>query len=107
MRTQETHYPRAENRQSEKRRQSRIHTALPVLLENATGVTRDVSPWDVFFWTDGGAFTAGDRISFAIQIRRPAGSMRLICRGDIVRTEKHEAMLGVAVRITESALEFA
>lgn len=84
-----------------------MRTALPVILENATGITRDVNARGVFFWTDGGAFTAGDRISFAIQIRRQAGSMRLICRGDIVRTEKHETMLGVAVSISESALEHA
>ena len=93
--------------EQENRRDSRVRTALPVILENATGITRDVSPWGVFFWTDGVAFTAGDRISFAIQIRRPAGTIRLICRGDIVRTEQYEAKLGVAVRISESVLEFA
>lgn len=78
-----------------------------MILENGTGITRDVSPSSVFFWTDSGAVTAGDRISFAIQIRRPAGALRLICRGDIVRTERYEAKLGVAVRISESVLESA
>ena len=87
-------------------RKSRVRVALPVILENATGVTSDVSPSGVFFWTDSSAFTAGDRITFAILIRRPAGAMRLVCRGDIVRTEKHETMLGVAVTINESKLEF-
>jgi len=88
-------------------RESRVRTVLPVFLENATGITRDVSPSSVFFWTHGGAYTAGDRISFAILICRPAGTMRLICRGDIVRTENCETMVGVAVRINESMMEFA
>ena len=78
-----------------------------MILENATGVTRDVSPWGVFFWTKGGAFTAGDRIRFAVEIDGPAGRMRLVCRGDIIRTERNEAMVGVAVKIRESALKFA
>ena len=84
-----------------------MRAALPVILENTTGVTRDLSPSGVFFWADGGLFAAGDRVSFAVQIRGAAGKMTLMCRGDVVRTEPYEAMLGVAVRITESAIESA
>lgn len=80
---------------------------MPVVLEYGTGITRDVSPSSVFFWINGGTFKVGDRISFAILIYRPAGTMRLLCRGDILRTEKHENMLGVAVRIDDSTLECA
>ena len=76
-----------------------------MILEDATAVTRDVSTSGVYFWTHGGAFTPGNGINFAVQIRRPTGSVRLLCRGDIVRTEQYEAMLGVAVRISASALE--
>lgn len=89
----------------ENRRESRVRTALSVILENATGITRDVSTSGVFFWAHGGQFSAGDRISFALQIRRPAGRTTLMCRGDVVRTEQYDAMLGVAVRITESTME--
>ena len=78
---------------------------MPVILPNATGVTRDLSTSGVFFWTQVGGLAAGNRISFAVQIRRPAGRMRLICRGDIVRTERYDAMVGVAVRILESVME--
>lgn len=95
----------AEITQQEYRRESRLRTALPVIMEKTTAVTRDVSTSGVFFWTHGGAFTAGNRISFVVQVCRPAGRMRLICRGDIVRTEEYEAMLGVAVRIRESTIE--
>jgi hypothetical protein len=97
----------AELTQQEKRSESRVRTALPVILENATGITRDVSVSGVFFWADGGRFTAGDQISFAVQIRRPTGKMTLMCRGDVVRTEQYNPILGVAVRITESAMELA
>jgi len=78
-----------------------------VVLENATGLTRDVGPWGVYFWTEGGKFNAGDRIRFAVQIAGPAGKMRLKCQGDVVRTDRLKTVLGVAVRIRESALEYA
>jgi len=58
-----------------------------------------------FFWVHGGVFTPGDRIYFVVQIHRALGRMRLICRGDIVRTEPHNAVLGVAVTIRESEIE--
>jgi hypothetical protein len=90
--------------QPERRREQRIRTALPVFLKNATGVTRDVSASGVFFWTEGtGVF--GELISFAMEFRRPAGRMTLKCRGDIVRTETRDRTVGVAVRITESAMQ--
>ena len=93
-------------RNPEKRRDQRIHTALPVFLENATGVTRDVSASGVFFWTEG-TRASGELISFEVEISRPAGRMTLKCRGDIVRTEPRDATVGVAVRITESAMRLA
>jgi hypothetical protein len=93
--------------QRENRGESRVRTALPVILESTTGVTRDLSTSGVFFWADGDPFTAGDRISFAVQLRGAAGKMTLLCRGHVVRTEHYEAMLGVAVRITDSAMEAA
>ena len=91
--------------QQENRGESRVRTALPVILESTTGVTRDLSTSGAYFWAHGGLFVAGDQIRFAVQIRRPVGKMTLMCRGHVVRTEECEAMLGVAVRITESAIE--
>jgi PilZ domain len=89
---------------SDKRKDQRIHTAFPVLLENATGITRDVSASGVFFWT-AGECAPGERISFAVEISRTVGRVTLECQGEIVRTEPYDAMVGVAVRLTESAMK--
>lgn len=94
------------NAQAEKRRDQRIHTALPVFLENATGVTRDVSATGVFFWMNGKC-ASGQNVSFAVEFSRPAGKMKLKCRGDVIRTEPRDSTIGVAVRITESAMQLA
>lgn len=91
---------------AEKRRHQRIHIALPVFLNDATGVTRDVSASGMFFWM-AGASAPGEPIGFEVELRRPAGKMRLKCRGDVVRTESGSARVGIAVKITESAMEQA
>ncbi len=88
----------------ERRRSKRIGLEAPVILENATGVTRDVSRLGVFFWKRG-VFAYGDSIRFSIE--RPNGSGKVMqkCRGAVVRTEPRGDDVGVAVNIIESATE--
>jgi hypothetical protein len=93
--------------QAEKRRGQRIHTALPVYLKNAEGITRDVSASGVYFWTSESVCALGELINFSVEIKRPEGRMVLKCQGDVIRTEPRSAFMGVAVKITESAMEFA
>jgi len=91
-------------RLAERRRSRRIQIALPVILDNATGITRDVSPSGVFFWKSG-VFSYGDSIRFSIEKRTATGRVMQRCRGAVVRTEFHGDDVGVAVRITESTTE--
>ena len=93
--------------QPEKRKGPRILTALPVFLKNAQGITRDVSASGVYFWTSGASCAPGESITFSVELKRPKGRMVLKCLGDIVRTETRSADIGVAVKIIESAMEFA
>lgn len=85
-------------------RDPRIDTPLSVFLENATGVTRDMSVSGVFFWTSG-TYATGESIRFAIELKTAKGRMMRKCKGIVVRTEPHEYMIGVATRITESTME--
>jgi hypothetical protein len=90
----------------EKRRGERVSAALPVRLGTATGVTRDVSASGIFFETD--AFEdLGDLISFTVEFSSPRGKTMLSCRGDVVRIERRDPGMGVAVRITESVMRLA
>ena len=88
----------------EKRRHKRIAIALPVILENATGVTRDVSASGAFFWVSG-AYAIGEPIRFGMGRRTEAGKSMLKCRGVVVRTEPRGDDVGVAVKVTGSATE--
>jgi len=80
---------------------------LPVFLKNTEGITRDVSASGVFFWTSEPVCVPGELISFTVELKRPGGRMMLKCQGDVVRTEPRATEIGVAVKFTESAMEFA
>ena len=85
-------------------REERVRATLPVSLDGATGITRDVSATGVFFETDVN-YAAGSEISFAIELQGPAGKMMFKCRGEIVRVEDRGGKVGVAAKIIESRLE--
>lgn len=91
--------------QADKRNGQRIHTALPIYLRNAGGITRDVSALGVYLWASECACAPGEVISFSVELKRPEGTRILKCVGRVVRTEPREIDMGVAVRIVESALE--
>ncbi len=91
-------------RQFDRRRSKRIGVALPVILENATAVTRDASASGVFFWKRG-TFMYGDFIRFAVERNTGSGKILQKCRGVVVRTEPDDNGVGVAARITESTTE--
>ena len=79
--------------------------ALPVAIENSTGITRDVSPSGTYFWTSG-AYAPGQSIDFAMEFDMPGGRRIQRCQGTIVRVEQLAHMVGVAATITESTMDF-
>ena len=91
---------------AEKRRDQRVRTVLPVSLENARGILRDMSASGAFFWVSG-AYALGQEISFSIELQKAEGRMIWTCRGDVVRTEPRGTAMGIAVRIVEEELELA
>lgn len=88
----------------QRRKEERIVTALPVKLDEAMGLTRDVSAAGIYFEIDA-ACAVGSSISFAIELGSPTGKIMLKCKGNIVRTEPRDNQLGVAVKISESVME--
>ena len=81
----------------------RVPAALPIYLDEATGLTRDVSASGLYFETNS-TLSVGDPVNFRVEFDVPAGKMVLNCRGEIVRTEKHADRTGVAIRIAESIM---
>lgn len=88
------------------RSEERVRAAVPVSLPGASGVTRDVSVSGIFFET-ATRYDVGNAVKFAIDMDAPGGHMILKCAGVIVRVEPGAEQIGVAVKITESALQLA
>ncbi len=87
----------------DKRRALRLETALPVRVGKASGRTRDVSASGVFFETDA-AYHRGSRIHFEINLETPWGKAVCDCNGRIVRVERHDGSVGIAVQFSERAV---
>jgi len=89
-----------------RRAEERVKVELPVRLDNASGVTRDVSASGISFEVDAN-FTSGSEVSFVIELEGFNELMLLQCKGSIIRTEAHGEKIGVAVKITESVMQAA
>lgn len=85
----------------ERRQAIRFPLALPVELERGRGITRDVSVSGVYFETDQ-SFSLGESIRLTLVLERvyPGRPVHLQCQGQIVRVERREGKVGVAVAIT-------
>ncbi len=85
----------------ERRQTIRLPMALPVELEEGSGVTRDVSLSGIFFETSH-SLPSMEPISFTLVFegrswRRP---IRLSCEGQVVRVQPSNGKLGVAMTIS-------
>lgn len=84
-----------------RRRQERLGAALRVKLGTVSGVTRDLSASGVFFETDA-AYHRGSRIHFEIDLDTPWGKVVCDCDGRIVRVERRDGSVGIAVQFSET-----
>ena len=85
----------------ERRQASRFPIRLPVELKRGGGITRDISTSGVFIETNQ-VFSTGGLIHLTLLLDSMCSSIptRLLCRGKIVRAEKHEEKPGVGVAFT-------
>lgn len=86
---------------ADRRRMARFQVALPVELDEGKGTTRDVSLSGVFFETDQ-SFSPAEAIQLALVLEHvhPGRPVRLHCEGRVVRVNREDGKLGVAVAIT-------
>ena len=102
--TNQLETPDSNDTPTDRRRRQRINIALPVILENASGVTRDVTAGGAYFWTNG-TFTVGQPICFTLERNTVPTETISRCRGYVLRTELHrDHLMGVATSIIESSI---
>jgi len=89
----------------DKRKETRTAAAVPLYFSNGKGVTDDLSPTGVFFWTESSAkFAVGDQINFTLVISGPGTTATSECSGEIVRVLSRHTPKGVAVKLSHPAL---
>jgi hypothetical protein len=89
----------------ERRQAERFPITVPVELPVGTGVTQNISSSGVFFETDQ-VLSTGALIHFIVVLEPVLGiPTHLHCQGEIVRVERLDGKLGVAVSFTSYCFE--
>lgn len=89
----------------EHRSEPREALALPVVFAvGGQGVTRDISASGLFFLTDVEQ-QMGSELALEIKLRASADPVKLVARGKVVRIEKQNHRMGVAVQLLNSYLK--
>ncbi len=74
--------------------------SLPVFAQGQIGATRDISVSGLFFEIDESTLTDSElELSVDLLHLKPKGIVRMICRARIVRVERRNGKLGIAVAI--------
>jgi hypothetical protein len=92
----------------ERRQGPRYPIELSVEIEQAAGRTRDISISGIYFKTEG-TFSPETQIELTLLWEPTLLStpMRIKCKGHVVRVERHEGKLGVAIAIEAYGFEIA
>jgi len=85
------------------RQDVRVVSSIPVKLDGAQGITRDISASGVFFEIDSDS-KIGSVIKFSLELSTPGGVLNINCEGEVIRLEQSEGKLGVAVKITNQTI---
>lgn len=91
------------NPSKELRGENRVPISLPASIANDNCITRDVSASGVFLEANS-SFDKGERVDFTIEFDSPGGKLTLKCTGEVIRLEKRNDKIGVAVKIVNSVM---
>lgn len=79
-------------------RRTRIKARLPVNVDGARGVTRNISTTGMFI-IQSNPYEMGSRVDFWLDMDTPEGKVKLCCEGEVMRVEELEGKIGIGVRI--------
>ena len=79
----------------------RFETELPVDIDGAEGLTRNISATGIYFET-GADHEPGSRVHFTIEMIIQGQKKKLVCDGEVVRVDRKGSTVGIAARLVES-----
>ena len=79
-------------------RRTRISAKLPVNVDGARGVTRDISTTGMFI-IQSAQYEMGSHVDFWLDMDTPEGKVKLCCKGEVMRVEALDGKVGIGVKI--------
>lgn len=88
------------------RQHERIRTVIPVRLSGQTGFTRDISIGGCYLQLEEAATpeNEGRDVCFELDMGLTHGTMTMRCCGQVVRTDHHGYLTGIAIKIKDLQL---
>jgi len=90
---------------ADRRREERVNVAMPVVLGEVSGITRNVSASGIFVEVNG-SFSVGQVLGLDVAFKGPGGRMALRCWAEVVWVELRQRCSGVGVRVVDASLGF-
>jgi len=84
-----------------RRAADRFASELPLEIDGASGMTRNVSATGVYFETTAEQ-VPGSRVHFVVEVTVKGERLKMVCAGDVVRVDRKPGAVGIAVKLSSS-----
>jgi hypothetical protein len=82
----------------QRRKEPRISTHLPVVMNGKKGIAKDISATGIYFELDDKQ-KVGSTIHFSIEMETPGGQLMFVCEGKVIRAEEADGKVKIAAKI--------
>ena len=79
----------------------RVATELPIDLNGTAGLTRNISATGIYFEAQVNQ-EPGSVIQFFVDVEVQGEKFKMVCKGEVVRVEQKDGVMGVAVKLSNS-----
>lgn len=83
------------------RRADRFDIELPVEVDGAQGLTRNICATGIYFETEK-TQEPGSHVRFTVEVTIRGEKSKMVCEGQVVRVETKDGVIGVAVELSSS-----
>lgn len=84
-----------------RRAADRLSYALPMAVDGAPGLTRNVSATGVYFETTVDK-PPGSKVRFIVEVTVKGEALKMVCSGEVMRVEHKVSTVGIAVKLSSS-----
>jgi hypothetical protein len=91
---------------AQRRKEPRVPTHLPVVMNGKKGIAKDISASGIYFELDEKQ-KVGSTIHFSIEMDTPGGQLMFVCEGKVIRAEEADGKVKIAAKIIRQEFQNA